>query len=100
MNVERKYKIPWFPILQIEQPFQSFSDLFLFVYLFIFLFLFFLVFVLVSVFPYSIDCWLISLPFIFFVHILLAVFFCTNSAMPPCSQQLLQPYKLTAYIKP
>ena len=97
MNVERKYKIPWFPILQIEQPFQSFSDLFLFVYLFIF---FFLVFVLVSVFPYSIDCWLISLPFIFFVHILLAVFFCTNSAMPPCSQQLLQPYKLTAYIKP
>ena len=97
MNVERKYKIPWFPILQIEQPFQSFSDLFLFVYLFFF---FFLVFVLVSVFPYSIDCWLISLPFIFFVHILLAVFFCTNSAMPPCSQQLLQPYKLTAYIKP
>ena len=97
MNEERKYKIPWFPILQIEQPFQSFSDLFLFVYLFFF---FFLVFVLVSVFPYSIDCWLISLPFIFFVHILLAVFFCTNSAMPPCSQQLLQPYKLTAYIKP
>ena len=97
MNVERKYKIPWFPILQIEQPFQSFSDLFLFVYFFFF---FFLVFVLVSVFPYSIDCWLISLPFIFFVHILLAVFFCTNSAMPPCSQQLLQPYKLTAYIKP
>ena len=97
MNVERKYKIPWFPILQIEQPFQSFSVLFLFVYLFFF---FFLVFVIVSVFPYSIDCWLISLPFIFFVHILLAVFFCTNSAMPPCSQQLLQPYKLTAYIKP
>ena len=32
--------------------------------------------------------------------ILLAIFFCTNSAMPPCSQQLLQPYKLTAYIKP
>ena len=30
----KKYKIPWFPILQIEQPFLSFSDLFLFCYLF------------------------------------------------------------------
>ena len=78
----KKYKIPWFPILQIEQPFLSFSDLFL---------LFFL---------NSIDCWLISLPFLFFVNILLAIFFWTNSTMPPCSQQLFQPYKLTAYIKP